>query len=138
MEVLFIINTLCTFSLTGLIYFVQHVHYPLMSAVGDKNFDQYHVLHLRKTTHVVLPLMVTELITSFLLISYSPLLTLNFFLCLLIWGSTFLIQVPQHQRLSEAVRTKHIENLVRSNWLRTILWTVRSLTLLFILLEVSQ
>jgi hypothetical protein len=46
-------------------------------------------------------------------------------LLLAVWGSTFLLQVPCHERLSagwdEAVHAR----LVATNWIRTAGWTLR-------------
>lgn len=46
---------------------------------------------------------------------------------LLIWLSTFLIQVPLHNALGVEKDTEAIRRLVQTNWIRTILWTVKGI-----------
>jgi len=49
-----------TWFMTGLIWFVQIVHYPLMGAVQADAFPAYEVAHQRRTTWVVGPVMLIE------------------------------------------------------------------------------
>ena len=42
-----------------------------------------------------------------------------------VWLSTWGIQVPCHARLSRGFDARTHRRLVRSNWIRTICWTVR-------------
>jgi hypothetical protein len=44
---------------------------------------------------------------------------------ILIWASTFLLQVPLHGILEQQPDTRSMERLVTTNWTRTILWTLR-------------
>ena len=57
-----------TFSMVGLIWFVQIVHYPLMDRVRREGFRRYEMDHQRLTSWVVAPLMATELLSTVLLI----------------------------------------------------------------------
>jgi hypothetical protein len=43
-----------------------------------------------------------------------------------IHASTFLVQVPLHERLSAGWDAAAHQRLVASNWVRTVLWTVRA------------
>ena len=43
-----------------------------------------------------------------------------------IWASTFLLQVPAHNRLGSGFDESSWRMLVRSNWLRTMAWTARA------------
>ena len=54
-------------------------------------------------------------------------------LVLLIWLSTFLIQVPLHNALSKEKNTEKLSKLIFSNWIRTILWTSRSILMILFL-----
>ena len=47
-----------------------------------------------------------------------------------LWGSTFFIQVPLHNALSQAFDPKNHARLVQTNWIRTIIWSLRALLLL--------
>lgn len=134
-----LLNIFCTFSMTGIIWFVQVVHYPLFASVGGQEFVVYEQLHKKLTTLVVAPLMLVELFSSFLM----PLLSTNslvrnlsglaFLFILLIFFSTAFIQVPLHEKLSSSHSAQVIERLVFSNWFRTILWTGKSILLSILL-----
>ena len=128
-----------TLALFGLIWFVQVVHYPLFSLVGREHFVEYERLHQMRTTWVVAPLMSIEALTaSLILVSNltSPERTLAWFgwiLLLLIWLSTAFLQVPLHRRLAAGYDSQTATRLVRSNWVRTIAWTVRGVVALMLM-----
>jgi len=128
-----------TLALFGLIWFVQVVHYPLFSLVGREHFVEYERLHQMRTTWVVAPLMSIEALTaSLILVSNltSPERTLAWFgwiLLLLIWLSTAFLQVPLHRRLAAGYDSRTATRLVRSNWVRTIAWTVRGVVALMLM-----
>ena len=46
--------------LTGLIWTIQIVHYPLFEQVGEDRFVRYHERHMRRITWVAGPLMLIE------------------------------------------------------------------------------
>ena len=136
MDWMFLAHVFLTFYMTGVIWFVQIVHYPLMAKVGIDSFRSYEQAHTRLTTWVVGPQMVAELGTGIfiLLQDWSNLWHwVNIALLIIIWLSTFLIQVPLHGQLSEGFQEKLRQKLVRSNWIRTVAWTVRSLILIWLL-----
>src|SRR3954465_15471044 len=56
-----------TLFMTGLIWFVQVVHYPLFAEVDPGRFPRYHAAHSRATTRVVIVPMVVELLSSVVL-----------------------------------------------------------------------
>lgn len=124
--------------MTGLIWFVQIVHYPLFARVGAVEFQGYEQAHQRLTTFVVMPLMLVELVTTIALATWFrpveiPALAVWMGVCLLaaIWLSTFLLQVPQHERLARGFDIHAHGLLVAGNWIRTVAWTTRSLLLLW-------
>src|SRR5690242_11744149 len=61
-----------TLFMTGLVWFVQVVHYPLFARVGTASFADYHHAHSRATTRVVLVPMALELASSLALIFIHP------------------------------------------------------------------
>ena len=132
MSVLLFAQTASTWSLVGLIWFVQGVHYPLMRQVGDTGFKEYESLHMSRTTWIVAPLMLTELGTNLLLfwrpgIFDAGLLAVGLLLIAVIWLSTYFLQVPQHQRLSKGFNALAHRRLVMTNWIRTFAWTARGI-----------
>ncbi len=132
------INLACALFLTGLIWFVQIVHYPLFERLGPADFAMYAEAHASLTGRVVGPAMVLELAASLLLAASAPagLSTRSLWLLagmtLAIWISTFLVQVPLHERLRHGWDREAWRQLVASNWIRTVLWTGRAGVLLWL------
>ena len=128
-----------TLALFGLIWFVQVVHYPLFSLVGREHFVEYERLHQMRTTWVVAPLMSIEALTASLILvsnltsAQRTLAWFGWILLLLIWLSTALLQVPLHRRLAAGYDSQTATRLVRSNWVRTIAWTVRGVIALMLM-----
>ena len=122
--------------MTGVIWLVQVVNYPLYRHVGIENFTQYQGEHIRRITAVVGPIMILELFTSLGLISFLPLelaqqnilypLLINFVLVVLIWLATVSYSVPIHQNLKDSWSQELYLKLLATNWTRTIAWTIRS------------
>jgi len=128
-----IVNAASTWWMTGLVWFVQIVHYPLFENVGRSEFKVYHEEHVRRTRFVVLVPMVLELILS-LLIALSP--QTNGSLAILawvgvacvcgVWSSTFLWQVPDHDRLGQEFAMTTLRSLLRGNGIRSAIWSIHS------------
>ena len=137
MQSLLWIHLFTTLFMTGLIWFVQVVHYPLFAGVGPSEFTDYAARHQHLTGLVVILPMVVELGTAVLLAVQpdSPmppgLAWLGLGLVLIIWASTFFLQVPEHARLSGGLDAEAIKRLVRTNWVRNVGWSLRSGVLLF-------
>ena len=134
--------TFSTFAMTGLIWLIQQVNYPLMALVSEDDFVAYEAAHCRRISPVVLPLMVCELLTSGWL-AFRPIspveqeLIVGAFLTGLLWLSTFLIQVPLHNRLEKCFDRATWRRLVLTNWIRTILWSARSVLMAATLMELT-
>jgi uncharacterized membrane protein len=128
-----LLNFASTWAMVGLIWLIQIVHYPLFLKVGEQQFKEYSEDHQRLITYVVLPLMFVELGTAVFVWFARPEGVSNAWviaglaLVLLIWGSTFLIQVPQHSRLLAGYDPEVCRQLVLGNWIRTIAWSLRGL-----------
>jgi hypothetical protein len=119
-----------TFGMTGIIWLVQLVQYPGFRHVGVAEFGSFHRFHCRSIGLVVGPLMVLELLTASLLAAAGEppwFWRIMLAALLVVWLSTALWQGPLHGRLSrEGARPHLLRALLRGNWLRTILWTLRS------------
>jgi len=132
-------HALATLAMAGVIWFVQVVHYPLMARVGQDTFARYASAHSRRTARVVGPLMIIEALTAMALIRFPeaaappmlPIIGLG--LLMIIWASTFWLQVPCHRRLAQGFDPAVHRRLVRSNWIRTAAWTLRGLLALQLL-----
>ena len=79
-----------------------------------------------------MPLMFIEMVTSIMLFyqnfsnAFHIIFFSNLIMVVLIWCSTFLIQVPLHNSLSKEKDIEKLSRLFHKNWIMTILWTVRS------------
>lgn len=130
-ETLLMLQQVSTLAMVGLIWFVQVVHYPLFGKVGVGDFHDYEHSHQQRTTLVVAPLMMTEGITALALLWIRPAtipvaaVIVGVLLVALVWASTFWWQVPFHQRLSKSFDADTHRQLVQSNWLRTVAWSIR-------------
>lgn len=134
---LFIIHLFSCFALFGLIWTIQLVHYPAFLAVDANVFKEFSINHAKKISFFVAPLMIIELLSGGVLVYLSPnsYTFTNFFGILILWFSTLLISMPCHKKLSAGKDMATIKKLIRTNWPRTIVWTVRSLLLLSMLRE---
>jgi hypothetical protein len=131
-ELVIALHLAATLFMTGVIWFVQVVHYPLFALVAPEAYPTYERQHQRLTTFVVAPAMLIELFSG-AWIAYSipayrndPLFGIAGALLIVIWLSTVFLQVPCHQRLAEKFTPEIHRRLVLSNWARTIAWTFRS------------
>ena len=126
-----------TLFMTGLIWTIQVVHYPLFAHVGVEGYERYQQLHVQRITWVVMPIMLAELACAGLLlrsdINTHPLLWLASALLALIWASTGFLQVPAHEALASGWNAEAHARLVVSNWVRTLAWSARSVIALWLL-----
>lgn len=122
-----------TMVMVGIIWFVQIIHYPLLAAVGEPFFSAYEKRHIQSTSLVVIPPMLVEAATSMALIWIRPtsistgMVWLGGVLLVAIWVSTFLLQVPYHERLAQGFDPVVHRRLVFTNWIRTWAWTIRGM-----------
>lgn len=125
-----------TLPLCGLIWTIQLVHYPLFAAVGSQEFGAYHAAHSRAISLLVVPLMLVELGAALAWLRWAPtdpwVAPLGAALILVVWGSTFALQVPIHGALGGGLDPGLIDRLVATNWIRTIAWSGRSMLLLVV------
>jgi len=126
-----LLHTSSTLIMVGVIWYVQLVHYPLFYLADESRFIDFEAQHTRRTSWVVIPPMLAELVTAFLLLVSRPAAisftnaTTGMGLVVLIWFSTFLLQVPQHEILSKGYNQQACIKLVNTNWIRTVAWSAR-------------
>lgn len=126
-----------TLYMTGVIWLVQVVHYPLFERVGASGFAAYEQRHTSSITWVVAPPMLIEGLSSLLLLLLVPsgniawALWLGLALLIAIWISTAFLQIPCHQILAKAFDSSAHRRLTSTNWLRTAAWTIRAALVLW-------
>lgn len=134
-----LLNAAAALFMTGLIWFVQVVHYPLFAEVGSEGSATYAAKHQALTTLVVGPVMLVELAAAVWLAVWPPsgvpawIPRAALAALVVIWISTALWQVPLHRRLLAGHDAATIAALVAGNWLRTVLWSLRGVAALWML-----
>jgi hypothetical protein len=118
--------------MTGVIWFVQIIHYPTLAPPAEGTFVERHQDYTQRMGWIVGPIMLLEMGLQLLQLQKNPgpKTFLLFGLLLLIWISTFALQVPAHNLLSQGYDAQAVQRLVRTNWIRTLAWTARSVILL--------
>ncbi len=122
-----------TWFLTGLIWLVQVVHYPLFAQVGRRGFVAYEAAHSTRITRVLaLPWAVQGATTLALLLLPAAGPPRG-----LVWACAVLaaipvvvtvtLSIPAHQRLGQGFDADAHRRLVVTNWWRTAAWTVHAL-----------
>ena len=131
-RLLLLFNFAAAAYLTGLIWTVQVVHYPSFGLVPKEAWAVFHSAHTRRMSYVVLAPMVLELgLAGWLAWAGRTSLPAgagwwSLALVVFVWAVTFLISVPFHNRLEVGYDYVAIDGLTRTNWLRTVAWTVRA------------
>ncbi|MGC8882165.1 MAG: hypothetical protein ACP5UT_04975 [Bryobacteraceae bacterium] len=130
--VLLVLHAAAAWFLAGLVWFVQLVHYPLMAEAARADFVRYEALHQRRTTWIVAPVMTLEAALTAWLTAHPPAdvpgwsVLAAAVLLAGIWASTFAVQVPIHARLAAGFDARVHRRLLRSNWFRTVAWSLRA------------
>jgi hypothetical protein len=121
--------------MTGLIWLVQVVHYPSFHHIDQTQFRQFSTFHTQNITYIVMPLMAVELLSSLVLVIRNPdPFNLSMIALLaIIWLSTAFISVPCHNQLAHGYNAEVVDHLIRTNWIRTIAWTIKSALLIWTL-----
>ncbi|MFN8546781.1 MAG: hypothetical protein U0527_02105 [Candidatus Eisenbacteria bacterium] len=142
MSPLFALHCATTWALVGLIWTVQLVHYPLFDRVERARFSEFERDHSMRISRIAAPLMLFEAVSGAVLVLVAPTglesarlwLSVGLALIVLIWLSTFLLQVPRHRELARGFDAEAHGALVRSNWIRTVAWTARGALLAWLAL----
>jgi uncharacterized membrane protein len=140
-ELLILLHFAASAYLAGLIWVIQIVHYPMLAELDPERAAAACARHANAITPIVAPAMLIELATAVLLLppvglvqsaaSLVPWLWISFALMVVVWISTFTVQVPLHTRLQKQVSgtidIALVRRLVRTNWVRTVCWSARAL-----------
>lgn len=136
---LLLVQTFCSLYMTGLIWVVQVVHYPMFANVAAADFVEYERIHQARISWIVGPPMLAELVTALLFFWHRPegvpgwAPWAGLALLVVVDGSTAVFFGPQHMRLSSGFDERLHRQLVDGNWIRTIGWTARGVLLLWAL-----
>src|SRR5215469_859400 len=123
--------------MTGMIWSMQLLEYPLFALVGPKEFSAYHRRHNRALPFAVILPSVIALVSAVVLIFTRP-ARLPLWASIVVAGLDLIIVVvtavreaPLHAKLDrDGSSPTVIRQLVQGNWIRTVLWTANALILL--------
>jgi hypothetical protein len=123
----------CTLYMTGIVWFAQLVHYPLLGRGDLAQFTAFARAYRRRTLWVVTPALAGEISTALLLMWLWPSLQSACGLATLaaIWVSTVFWVIPAHLRLGHGYDRETHQSLVRRNFPRSLFWTLRSLVMIW-------
>ena len=125
-----------SFWMMTIICFVQMVHYPLFLSVPKSHRIEYAQNHQRWISYLVVPGMLIEL---FSLLIWGVQLGTSWhwwiasLLLGVIWISTVCLQVPCHQRLLIVPDNEVVNRLIKTNWVRTIAWIVKTMLIAYVI-----
>jgi uncharacterized membrane protein YGL010W len=130
-KTILLLHVASTLFLVGVIWVIQIVQYPFFSQISTNSFAAFHRTYRNWITPIVAPPMILELATAIWLLFFpienidGKLVWSGLALIVVIWISTFFIQVPLHEKLAEKFDSKFHAALVRTNWIRTFAWSLR-------------
>ena len=125
----------------GFTWTMQVLNYPLLALVGRDSFTAYERSHNQRFIRVVGPGVLVAVISTGVLLVSPPAgvptaaALLSSLLLLVIIVATVAFQAPAHGKLAEGFDEQLHARLVRSNWLRTICWTLLGMVDLWMLAQ---
>jgi len=143
-EFVLLVNFVATAVMTGVIWFVQWVHYPLLATVNVEHAIETAVAHQRRTGQVLAIPMALEGVTTLWLLASRPeavsliLPWLGAVLLAVALGSTMFVSVPLHAKMATNPTADVGRRLVVTNWPRTIAWSARAIVCSAMLLQVVR
>ena len=124
--------------MVGVIWVIQLVHYPSFRFTDREKYVSFQIFHMRNISFIVVPIMILEFLSGLLLVLYhsnhESLLRISFILLLIIWLVTALFFAQIHQKLSKGYDETLVRKLVSFNWIRTLLWTIRTIIITYCLI----
>ena len=135
--ILVLIHLISTSLMVGIIWVIQVVHYPSFHFIGNSRYISFQKFHMERISYIVIPVMLVESISGFLLIydELNPILLTSMVLLLSIWMLTAFFFSSLHQKLVSGYEEETIRKLVKINWIRTLLWTLRLVLLIIYFTE---
>ena len=127
LEIIETIRPAIDLGMVVLIWLVQLVIYPSFRFADPNRFVDWHHSYMQRVSYVVMPLMLTQALCIGITCFLQPDLgTLFSAVCMLVaWIVTFTYSVPCHNQLQNAGNASEwIERLIKTNWIRTIAWTL--------------
>ena len=132
---LFTLHLIFTSIMVGVIWLVQVVHYPSFNFIDKKFYSDFQNFHIKRISFIVIPVMLLELVSGLILIyldnRHSTPSLISFGILILIWIITGLFFAKAHQDLTAGYDRVIVKKIIKLNWIRTLLWSIRLILLLF-------
>lgn len=144
LDLILLANFVATCLMTGVIWFVQWVHYPLLAQIPVDRAVETAIEHQRRTGQVLaIPMAVEGFTTLGLLISRPESVQIFWpwfgaVLLAVALGSTVFVSVPLHAKMAANPSMDIGRRLVVTNWPRTIAWSLRAVVCSVMILQVLQ
>ena len=123
------LHLITTSMMVAIIWMVQILHYPSFLFVDKQQYTEFQHFHMKKISYIIVPIMLLELFSGFGILFYIEKAQLSLYasltLLVLIWVITGLFFTKYHTELSKKYNRNTILRLIRFNWIRTVLWTIR-------------
>tara|TARA_B000000475_G_scaffold175383_1_gene141059 strand:- start:2 stop:427 length:426 start_codon:yes stop_codon:yes gene_type:complete len=123
------LHLIATSMMVAIIWMVQILHYPSFLFVDKQQYTEFQQFHMKKISYIIVPIMLLELFSGFGILFYIEKAQLSLYasliLLVLIWVITGLFFTKYHTELSKKYNRNTILRLIRFNWIRTVLWTIR-------------
>lgn len=125
-----LVHMAATWAMVGFIWTIQVLHYPLMAKVPAAAFPAYVDSHQKRVVAVLAVFAVVEVVSAaaigFVTDAVPTWLWLGSgALLVVIWVATGAFYAPLHGRLADGWDSGLHDQLVRTNWFRTIGWSIR-------------
>ena len=128
------LHLITTSMMVAIIWIVQILHYPTFLFIDKKQYTEFQQFHMKKISYIIIPIMIVELFSGLGILFLTQKGQILFYgslaLLILIWMLTGLFFTKYHSELSKKYNQETILQLIRFNWIRTLLWTIRLALLL--------
>lgn len=137
-DALLLSNLSATLFLTGLVWFLQIVHLPLMLRASKLDFANFARIQRFRNTFLMAGPMLVEAVTGMWLWYDTPEgfsggnLFRGAVLIVILWIVTLVGIVPLHSHLIDGYDESAIRSLMRRNWVRTVCWTLRAAMMIWV------
>ena len=139
---LIVVHLVSTFFLVGLIWTIHVVHYPLFAEVGDATYVAFQTAHVDRIGKLLFVPWLTEGVTLLALLWLTfvdgrrelrtPVIIGAIAMAIVLAISGFW-SAPAHGELMDGFDSSVHDRLMTANLIRTLAWTVRGLTAVWIL-----
>lgn len=120
-------RTLLDFGMVVILWLVQLVIYPSFLTCDPSRLVDWHKTYTQRVSWIIIPIMFTQLpLMLWLTVSEQEIADISALFCLLLcWVLTFSVSVPLHRKIDAGdTRRETLERLIKTNWPRTILWSL--------------